>query len=200
MDRVARRVAGMPPDDFNRERLATFLILELHNLNAEWIRRYYVSVSMNTALKRNGRRIVIGRKHLSASDAISYAIERLNGSDARLRWVRNPSRFLEPNWNAVNTLPQLATLLNFPDKNAISTSIPAARDMSNSLRAARNYYAHRCVETRKVLWSELEDRFGWTTFRNPSVEILNRRIGAWSNLFSFWLDESARINREVCDA
>jgi hypothetical protein len=190
----------MSADDFNRERFATFLIVELHNLNAEWIRRYYVSVSMNTALRKNGKRIIIGRKHLSVADAISYAIEKVNGSDAKLRWMRNPNRFLEPSWNAVNTLPQLANFLNFPDKNAISTSIAAARDMSSSLRAARNYYAHRCVDTRKAFWNELEDRFGWAALRSPSIEILDRRMGSSSNLFSFWLDESARINREVCDA
>jgi hypothetical protein len=189
----------MPGRDFNKERLATFLTIDLYNLNTEWIRRYYISVSMNEAFRKNGTKIIIGRKHLSVSDAVTYAIDRLNGPDAKLKWVANPSRFFEPSWAAVNTLPQLATFLNFPDKREISTAIAAGRDAASTLRAARNYYAHRSVDARKTLLQELEDKFGWSTFQNPSWEILNRRMGSSLNVFSFWLDESARINREVCD-
>src|SRR6202035_4607800 len=118
---VAGRAAALPVGDFDRERLTTFLTIDLLNLNTEWIRRYYISVSMNEALKRNGKKIIIGRKHQSAEDAISYAIDKINGADAKSRWIARPTRFFEPSWASVNTLPLLANMLNFPDKHTIST-------------------------------------------------------------------------------
>ena len=196
---VAGRAAALPVGDFDRERLTTFLTIDLLNLNTEWIRRYYISVSMNEALKRNGKKIIIGRKHQSAEDAISYAIDKINGADAKSRWIARPTRFFEPSWASVNTLPLLANMLNFPDKHTISTSISAGRDAITTLQAARNYYAHRNVESREALSDQLEAMLGWRTFESPSIEILNRRIGAFSNIFSFWLDDSERVNREVCD-
>jgi hypothetical protein len=199
LDAAAKRVAELPPDDFERERLTTFLTMELYNLNAEWIRHYYISVSMNQAVRKDGRRIVIGRKHQSREDAIAYAIEKLSGASAKAKWLANPTRFFEPSWNSINTLPRLAIMLNFPDRNQISTSISAARDSLNSLRTARNYYAHRNTDTRNLLIHHLRDVFGPAKVQNPSAEILNRRVGAFSNIFGFWLNDCRRINVEVCD-
>ena len=110
------------------------------------------------------------------------------------------TRFFEPSWNSVNTLPQLAAILNFPDKIEIGTSIAAGRDAINTLRAARNYYAHRNIDNRSVFRSQLEQMFLWKDFQIPSEDIFNRRLGAFPNLFAFWLDDSERINREVCAA
>jgi hypothetical protein len=199
LDGVARRVAALPRNDFERERLATFLTTDLYNLNAEWIRSYYILVSTNQAIKKSGRKIVISQKQKSSDDAISYAIEQLNGTQAKTRWLTEKSRFFEPNWGSINTLPRLAGMLNFPDKNQISTSMSAARDSIKSLRVARNYYAHRNVNSRTVLWDQLEDLFGWTAFESPSVVILNRQIGAFSSVFMFWINECERVNLEVCD-
>jgi hypothetical protein len=196
---TANRAAALAADDFDRERLTTFLTIDLFNLNTEWIRHYYVSVSMNQAVKKNGRKIIIGRKHQTVVDAISYAIDKLNSADAKMRWMADPTRFFEPSWASVNTLPRLANMLEFPDKHTISTSISAGRDAVTTLRAARNFYAHRNVESRKALSNELENMLGWKSFESPSIEILNRRIGPFSNVFSFWLDDSERVIREVCD-
>src|SRR4051794_24356230 len=119
---AATRVAALPTHDFEKERLATFLTIDLYNLNVEWIRLYYLSVSTNQALRKNGRKIIIGHKQQSNQDAVSYAIWRLNGADARSKWLAGPTRFHEPSWVSVNTLPQLAVALNFPDRIAIGTS------------------------------------------------------------------------------
>lgn len=199
LDTAAKRAALLPASDFEKERLATFLAIDLYNLNAEWMRLYYIGVSTNQAFRKNGKRIIIGRKHQNIEDAISYAIEKTKSSDAKLKWLSTPLRFFEPSWNAVNTLPQLATVLNFPDKNAIATSITAGRDAISTLRAARNFYAHRNIDTRRLFWLQLADVLGWDSFEMPSADILNRRIGQFPNLFSFWLDDCARVNSEICD-
>lgn len=199
LDSTARRAASLSQFDFERERLAAFLTIDLYNLNSEWIRRYYVGVSTNQAIRKSGRRIVIGRKHQNVDEAISYAIDKINSPDAKLKWLSTPSRFFEPSWNAVNTLPQLAAMLNFPDRNTITTSISAGRDAISTLRAARNYYAHRSIDTRRLLWLQLADVFGWDSFKVPSVDILNRKFGPFPNLFSFWLDDCARVNDEICN-
>ena len=189
----------LPRDDFERERLASFLTTDLYNLNVEWIRSLYVSVSMNEAIRINGRRIVIGRKHQTKDDAILYAIGQLSRADARLRWIDERSRFFEPSWSSVNTLPRLATILNFPEKNKINTSIAAARDAINSLRVARNYYAHRNMDSRKAFFGEMDNLFGWTELESPSIAILNRNVGVFPSAFLFWLNDCERVNREVCE-
>ena len=143
LEAVAHRAASLAVNDFDRERLASFATIDLHNSTSEWIRRYYVSVSMNRAIRRNGRKITIGRKHQSSDDAILYAIRNVGSQNSAQKWIDSPSRFFEPNWGGTNVLPRLASILNFPDKNNITTSLSAARDMFKTLRVARNYYAHR---------------------------------------------------------
>src|SRR4051794_11590209 len=103
LEAVARRAAALPIDDFEKERLACYLTIELHNLNSEWIRRYYLEVSTNKAIRVNGRRIVIGNKQQSADEAISYAIWKISGPDERSKWTAERSRFYEPTWGSVNT-------------------------------------------------------------------------------------------------
>ena len=200
LDLLSRRISSLPLSDFERERLACFAVLELSNLNAEWLRRYYVAVSMNEAVKLNGRRITIGRKHQDIDEAIAFAIDKIVGSDAKLKWLAQKTRFLEPNWSAVNTLPRLASMLNFPDKNVVGTAIAAGRDAINTLRAARNFYAHRNIDTKLSVAGQLNDMLHWGPFGLPSEEIFNCRVGAFSSLFSFWLDDGLRVNKEVCEA
>jgi hypothetical protein len=197
---VARRAAALPIDDFERERLAGHLTIELHNLNSEWIRRYYIEVSTNKAIRVNGRRIVIGMKQQSADDAISYAIWKISGADKRSRWIAERNRFYEPSWGSVNTLPRLAVMLNFPDRNKITTALSAARDSLGLLRLARNYYAHRNIDTRAAFFAEMHNRFNLQPFNAPSAGILNRRVGAFSNVFLFWLNDLERVNAEVCSS
>ena len=199
LERVSSRAARLPLHDFEKERLASFVCVDLFNLNSEWMRHYYLGVSTNTAVRINGRKIVIGRKHQNPAEAISYAIDKFVSADAKLKWTMEKTRFFEPSWNSVNLLPQLAAMLGFPDRFEIGTSIGAGRDALNTLRSARNYYSHRNADNRSAFRAQLDRTFSWTKFQSPSEDIFNRKLGMFPNLFAFWLDDSERINREVCE-
>jgi hypothetical protein len=196
---LATTVSAMSNANSDRERLASFATIELSNLNSEWMRRYYIAVSMNEAVRVNGRKIVIGRKQPTVDDAVLHAIGILNGTEARQRWINSRSRILEPNWSSTNTLPQLSKVMVFPHSIAITTAVAAGRDATNTLRAARNYYAHRNIDSRADLRQTFQDALGWTGFRSPSIEIFNQRYGSFPSVFAYWLAEGERISKEICE-
>jgi len=199
LSELAATVSAISRANSERERLASFATIELGNVCSEWMRRYYIAVSMNQAVRINGRKIVIGRKHTSVNDAVLHAIGKLNGSEARQRWIDSPSRFLEPNWSGTNTLPRLSKEMAFPDSVAIATAVAAGRHATNSLRAARNYYAHRNIDSRADLRQALQDALGWTDFRSPSIEFFGRRYGSFPSVFAYWLAECERVSKEICE-
>lgn len=198
LDELGETIRKLSYAHFDREKYAAFSVIELLSLSAEWVRHYYLGVSMNEAIRKDGRRIIIGRKHRTVEDAIIYAISNSRGQEARQQWLRDRSRFFEPSWASESTLPHLAKILNFPQHASISASFIAASKAYRTMRITRNYFAHRNVDSWQQFRSAAQAQIAFGNLHASEI-IFNVPLQGYNNLFAAWIDAVDIVSNDVCD-
>jgi hypothetical protein len=177
---LATRAAALAPSE--RQRLLTFVTIDLHNTCANFLRSYYLS-STTGAWLTTGQRVT-SQGFTSQHDALTFAMHTTGRSHGSGPWRRRD----EPAWHDTTMFIRLVNAAKCSNAAGVNAAWSIGTGALADLTRARHFFAHRNEETAARLRSiGVTARLG--RLSDPADVLVSVPPGRPQVLLEDWFDD-----------
>lgn len=162
--------------------LAEYCIIQLHDSWNRFVRDLVLYSASGNAISSSERSIVPSRQYGALNQEDAMSLIRGKWSPPRAK----PS-YWEPSWFDFKQMDRALTILDPSNRADIASAVGARNNPAESLRALRNFCAHRGISSSRKL---LADSTSWAPlgWRNPLELAFRTYPRGLSSPFHDWCD------------
>jgi len=173
----------------------SFVVIQLQNLWANFVRAYYLSCMLGT--RREGGAVVrVTTPGLPLNTALGRAVRTFRAG-ATANTVGAWHRRDEPKWHETRVIDTLSVNEGFSNRTEILAALSISSRVFLDLPFFRNYFAHKSDQTSDAA-RNVSPLYGMAIPKKPSQVLLGRAMGRPQRLIEDWIDDLSLVMEYMC--
>ena len=184
VEECRRSLEKVPPTPRPRAAEISFLVIDIHNAVATFMRSYCLS-SLTGAYMEDGTRVIGGTVIGGHRSALTFAVRT---ERPRYTGVGPWEHREEPTWHDPNVIVRILNTAGCSNAIGVNAALSIGSRAIEHLTTARNFLAHRNETTARKLRG-LSVAYGLAQPRDPLSVVFGVGHGRPQRIFEDWLDD-----------